>query len=233
MAALCPEASLETLRPLCYRGTQRLQEDLCRCFREVSLQEVQVVVALSASRVLQNSPQFIVQGVEVWTPRGPILGADKSRNLPRSHSWVVLALWAGAEFCWKTHFWPLKTVVLRGFTTPCNTPSWYTRAAIFTPFSQNEEVSPLIGHPPPNHDVGRVMASCTHRTNLKGVLSIDLVALVVIQFLSVENFLVREEDVFVPVLGVPLEETFCSCTSGFLQSRSKEVSVWAEVRSHV
>jgi hypothetical protein len=34
-------------------------------------------VALLASHVLQNSPQFIVQGVEVWIPRGPIFGADK------------------------------------------------------------------------------------------------------------------------------------------------------------
>jgi hypothetical protein len=86
MAALCPDASLETLRPLCYRGTHRFQGDLCRCFHEGSLQPVQVVVTLSASHVLQNSSQFIVQGVEVWTPRGPILGADKGRNVPRSHS---------------------------------------------------------------------------------------------------------------------------------------------------
>jgi len=39
-------------------------------------------VTLSASHVLQNSPQFIVQGVEVWTPQGPILSADKARNVP-------------------------------------------------------------------------------------------------------------------------------------------------------
>jgi len=39
-------------------------------------------VALSASHVLQNSPQFIVQGVEVWTTRGPILGADKGQIVP-------------------------------------------------------------------------------------------------------------------------------------------------------
>ena len=32
MAALCLDANLETLRPLCYRGTHRLQGDLCRCF---------------------------------------------------------------------------------------------------------------------------------------------------------------------------------------------------------
>jgi hypothetical protein len=43
---------------------------------------VEVVVTLWTSHVLQNSPQFIVQGVEVWTPRGPILGADECRNVP-------------------------------------------------------------------------------------------------------------------------------------------------------
>jgi len=44
----------------------------------------------------------------------------------------------------------------------------------------------------------------------------------VILFLDVEDFLIPEEDVFVPVLGVPLEETFCSCPSDFFQSGSKE-----------
>jgi len=82
MAALCPDASLQTLRPLCYRGTHRLQGDLCRCFHEGSLKAVQVVVTLLASHVFQNSPQFIVQGVEVWTPQGSILGPDKGRNFP-------------------------------------------------------------------------------------------------------------------------------------------------------
>ena len=91
MAALCLDASLETLRPLFYRGTRRLQGDLCRCFHKGSLQTVQVVVTLLASHVSQISPQFIVPGGEVWTPRGPILGADKGRNVPRSYSWVVLA----------------------------------------------------------------------------------------------------------------------------------------------
>jgi len=68
MAALCPDASLEMLRPLCYHGTHCLQENIRRCFHEGSLQSVQVVVMLSASHVLQNSPQFIVQGAEIWTP---------------------------------------------------------------------------------------------------------------------------------------------------------------------
>ena len=52
----------------------------------------------------------------------------------------------------------------------------------------------------------------------------NLVVLVVLLLLDGENILVRE-DVFVPVLGVPLEETFYSCTSDFLQGRSKEVSL--------
>ena len=55
MAAICPDGSLETLRPLCYRGTHRLLGDLCRCFHEGSLQALQVVVALSASHVLQTT----------------------------------------------------------------------------------------------------------------------------------------------------------------------------------
>jgi len=82
MATLHPDASLETLWPLCYHNTHCLQGDLCHCFHEGSRQAVQVVVTLSASHVLQNSPQFIVQGAEVWTPRGTIPGANKGQNIP-------------------------------------------------------------------------------------------------------------------------------------------------------
>ena len=60
MAALYLDASLETLRPLCYRGAHRLLGDLCRCFHEGFLQTVRVVVTLSTSHVFQNSPQFLV-----------------------------------------------------------------------------------------------------------------------------------------------------------------------------
>ena len=66
MAAICLNASLQMLQPHCYRSMHRLQ-NLCRCFHEGSLQTVQVVVMLSASHVLQNGSQFIVQRVEVWT----------------------------------------------------------------------------------------------------------------------------------------------------------------------
>ena len=59
--------------------------------------------------------------------------------------------------------------------------------------------------------------------HLKGCLSISLVALVVILLLDGEKFLVREEDVFMPVVSVPLEETLCSCPLDLLQSGGKEV----------
>jgi hypothetical protein len=68
--------------------------------------------------------------------------------------------------------------------------------------------------------------------HLKGHSSINLVVLVVILLLDGEKFLIRE-DVFVPILSVPLEETLCSCPSDLLQSRSKEVLLRAEMHSHV
>jgi hypothetical protein len=87
-----------------------------------------------------------------------------------------------------------------------------------------ERCHPLMVHPPPNHYAGRVMASCTLRTHLKGCLSINFVVLVIL-LLDAENLLIHEEDVFMPVLCVLLEETLCSCLSNFIQSRIKEVSI--------
>jgi len=88
---------------------------------------------------------------------------------------------------------------------------------------------PLMGHLPPNHDVGKVMASL-HPQNIflhfMERLNIYLVFLVVILLLDGEDFLVCEEVVFVPLLSVPLVETLCSYTSDFIQSRSKEVEWW-------
>ena len=136
MATLCPIASFEMLQPLCYQGTHHLQGDLCHCFHEGSLQAVQVAVTLSASHVLQNSHSLKSRGLRSGLPEGQSSALIKAGTILHSHSWVVLALWAGAESCWKTHFWPMKTVVLRGFTTPCSTSSWYTLPPVFTPFSQ-------------------------------------------------------------------------------------------------
>jgi len=148
MAALCLDASLEMLRPLCYRGTHRLQGDLCCCFHEGSLQTVQVLVMLLASLVLQSSPQFIVPGIEVWTPRGPILGTEKGRNIPLQPLLSHLGFWAGTESCWKTHSWPLKRVMLSCFTTPCSTSSWYTWTPVSPLSCKNDGVSPPDGTPP-------------------------------------------------------------------------------------
>ena len=66
---------------------------------------------------------------------------------------------------------------------------------------------------------------------LTGCLSINVVLAVVL--LLDGDFLVREEDVFVPVLGVPLEEMLCSCVSDLLQNGSKEMSLRPPVGSHV
>ena len=150
IAILCLDTSLEMLWPLCWHRTHCLQGDLCRCLCEGSLQAFHVVVKLSARYVLQNSPQFTVQGFEVWTPQGPILDTDEVQKVPLQPllSREVLALWAGAESCWKTHSWPLKRVMLRGFTTPCSTSSSYTQAPVSPLSHKNEEVSPPDGTPP-------------------------------------------------------------------------------------
>jgi len=148
MAALWLDASLETLRPLCYRGTHCFQGDnCCCCFHEGSLQIVQVVMTLLASRVLQNSPQFIVPGVEVWTPWGPILGADKGRKFPPQPLLSRLGFWAGTVSCWKTHSWPLKKVALSRFTNLCSPSSWYTRTPVSPLSFKNKDVSPSDGTP--------------------------------------------------------------------------------------
>jgi len=56
-------------------------------------------------------------------------------------------------------------------------------------------------------------------------LSIKLVVLVVMLLLDGGNFLVRDEDVSMPVLDVPLKETLYSGPSDLLQRRSKEMSL--------
>lgn len=66
-----------------------------------------------------------------------------------------------------------------------------------------------MGQPPPNNDVGRVMASL-HSRNIflcpTGCLSINIVVLVVVLVLNGEDFPIHEEDVFVPILAIPLKE---------------------------
>jgi len=69
MAALCLDASLEMLQPLCCRRMLHLQGDLCCCLHKGSPGVLQAVVALLSHHVLQNNPQFIVQGFDVCTPK--------------------------------------------------------------------------------------------------------------------------------------------------------------------
>jgi hypothetical protein len=85
-----------------------------------------------------------------------------------------------------------------------------------------------MGHPPPNHDIKRVMASLQPQNvflHLTGCLNINLIVLVVALLLDGEGILIREQDVFVRVLGMTLEETLCSCPSDHLQSRHKDMSL--------
>jgi hypothetical protein len=69
MAALCLDASLEILQPLCCRRTQPSVWDLCPFLHEGSLQALQIVTMLLVSHVLENLlPTVYNRGVEVWTP---------------------------------------------------------------------------------------------------------------------------------------------------------------------
>jgi len=124
MATLCLNASLEILWPLCCRCMLCLKGDLCCCLHKGSPRALQAVVMLSARRVLQNSSQFTVQGFDVFTPQRPILGTDEGQKIPLQPLLSYHGLWGRNWVCWKTHFWPLKKVMLRCFTTPCSMSSW-------------------------------------------------------------------------------------------------------------
>ena len=82
MATLC----------LCCRCTLRLQWDPCCCLHKGSPQSLQAVVTLSACHVLENSPQFIVQGFEVCISRKPILGTDEGQKVPPEPLLICLGL---------------------------------------------------------------------------------------------------------------------------------------------
>jgi len=77
------------------------------------------------------------------------------------------------------------------------------------------------------------MASLHPQNARQGMFEQKSCVLVVTLLLDGEKFLVREEDVFMPALRVPMEETLCSCPSDLLQSRSREMSLCAEMRSQV
>jgi hypothetical protein len=77
------------------------------------------------------------------------------------------------------------------------------------------------------------MASLQPQNAPQGTFEHNLVVLVVILLLDGDNFLVHEEDVLVPILGVPLEGTL-HLFVGFPSKRGREkMSFRVEVRSHV
>ena len=62
MAALCLDAIIETLRPLCCRRTLRLQGDLCRFPHNRSPQAVQPVVKVSVKLCPPKQPTVYCPG---------------------------------------------------------------------------------------------------------------------------------------------------------------------------
>jgi hypothetical protein len=78
----------------------------------------------------------------------------------------------------------------------------------FKIFSQKWRCHTLLGQLTKTEEVW--WPPCTLRTHLKGRLRINLDILVVILLVSGEDLFIRE-DIFVSILGVPLEETLCSC----------------------
>jgi hypothetical protein len=91
MPALCLHTNLEKLGHSAI-GARTISTGISATAFTRDLQVAQVVVTLSASHVLKNSPQFIVQGVEFWTPKGSILSADKCGNMPPQPHLICLGL---------------------------------------------------------------------------------------------------------------------------------------------
>ena len=150
IAAFCLEASPDTLRPLWYRGTHRLQggiyaasftRDLFRLFRWLG----RFWKAISSKK----SSQFLVPGgVEVWTSRGPILGAGNFWKVHPQSLVNRFGFWVGNELCWKSHSWPLKRVIICCCTTPCSSSTWYAWIPVSNLSCKNEDVSTTDGRSP-------------------------------------------------------------------------------------
>ena len=221
MAALCLDASLETLWPLCSHCTLRLLGDpwLSR-----------VLWRFQHAMFSQTAHSLLSRGLGSALPESQFSAPMKARRFLCSHSWVVLAFWAGTESCWKTCSWPLKRVMVRCFKLLVARPL-DALGHQFSPLScKNEDVSPpdeTLPAKPWRRKGDGLPAPSGYFPSIK------LVFLTVVLLLDGEDFLVCEEDVFLPFLGVPLEETPCSCPLDCLQSRSKDVSLWAAVPSHV
>jgi len=142
MPTVCLNASLETLQPLCSCCTLHVQGDLCHFLCKDLLRLSRPLWCFWHAMFSKTA-----RGFEVCTPWKPILSADEGCSRC-SHSWVVLAFWAGTESYWKRHSFSLKKVMLRCFTTPCSTSSWYTQTPVSPLSCKNEDVWPPDGTPP-------------------------------------------------------------------------------------
>ena len=96
----------------------------------------------------KTAHSLLAKGVRSALREGQFSSLMKARRFLQSHTWVEMAFWAGTESCWKTHSWPLKMVMLRYFTTPCSTSSWYTQTPVWPLSCKNEDVSSPDGTPP-------------------------------------------------------------------------------------
>ena len=172
------------------------------------------------------------RGLRSGLPEGQFLALKKARRFLRSHSQVILVLLAGTEYCWMTHSWPLKRVMLEGFTSPCSISSWYTQAPVSPLSRKNEKVSPPDWTPPPPyHEPGGVMASLHPQNTPQGT----------IEHKSCSacytapwwwRFSLPWRGCFRARARHATGGDALPCPSELLQSRSK-VSLWVEVRFHV
>ena len=142
MAALCLDASLETLRPLCCRRTQSPGVISAAAITRDLFRLSKLLWRFRHAMSSKTAHSLLFRGLRSALPGGQFSALRKATWFLRSYSWVVSVLWEGAESCWKTHSWPLKRVVFRCFTTPCSMSSWYTPAPVSPLSRKNEEVSP-------------------------------------------------------------------------------------------
>jgi len=105
MAAFCLDESLETLRLLCYRGTHRLQGGISAAAFTTDIFRLSTLLW----HFRQATSSKTVHGVEVWTPRGPILCADKGRNVPPQPLPVDMFSSRDTIFCFQGEFQRIRS----------------------------------------------------------------------------------------------------------------------------
>jgi len=172
--------------------------------------------------------KYFLADVLFCTPRKQILSTDEGQQVPPQPLLSCLGFSDRNSVLLEDSFLTTEEGQVRCFTSPYSTSSGYTQTPVLLLLAKMKMCHPMMGYLPPNHDVGRVMASLypwNFFLHLTGSLSINFVVLVVVPVLNGEDFLIHEEDVFVPILSMPLEEMLCSCPLDCLQSRSNYVSL--------